>query len=119
MAPYLLTVKEAAERLRVPAAPLERAARAHGLLARFGRRKMIREHDLEELVAKCLCPPEARTSPSASAPAASRSGSFATPASVSDPLAQATSELLKPRSRPTSPRSSQAPAPVVPFQRTR
>lgn len=116
MPPALLTIRDAATALGVPAKSLERVARAHGYLIMVGRAKRLRESDLEEIVEKCRCQPVEPACSSESARDGRRSTSSSTPDSQSAQRAQTIAQRLK----GCSPNTSRArPAAVVQLTQAR
>ena len=106
--PKLLTVAEAAAELGVPPGSLRTAARKHGLLVRIGRAIRIDPTTLPELIELCRDQPKDL----ACSAAPTESGTSVTPAGNSSRQALEVAARLKARSRSTSRKSTDRPAPL-------
>lgn len=110
--PDLVTLDLAAAELGVPKGSLRVAAERLGLLVRMGRAIRIDRNSFGELVKGCQGKPQ---EPASTNGGKQESTTFETPAAQTDQPARETAQMLKRRSRPTSPAKESSPAPVIPI----
>lgn len=112
MTDRLLTIKEAADRLGVPAKALRRVAEDHGFIIKMGRAIRLDPNQLQEIIEKCR--DQARAP--ASSPNGTASGISETEAESSVARALETANGLSKRSPDTLQNATGQPARVIPIK---